>query len=144
MQAISISNPYSTPQCRNSISVQCLLCGQFSASQWKAELIHAHGSLDAILSYELLGDELSGIIHTWTMADLFDECYAFLPGLGALGAVPASSKDSILTARPVTTCTIDGKTTTGVPVKSLDRGEKAGAAIGKFITYVFFVVVELR
>lgn len=99
-----------------------------------AELIHMHGSLDAILSYELLDDEFSGVIDKWTMSNMFDECYAFLPGLGTIGSVPASSKDSILTARPVTTCTTDGKTTIGEAVKSLDRSEKAAIAVGKSST----------
>jgi hypothetical protein len=98
------------------------------------ELIHMHGSLDAILSYELLDDEFSGIIDKWTMGNMFDECYAFLPGVGSIGAVPSSSKDAVLTARPVTTCTTDGKTTMGVAVKSLDRGDKAAVAVGKSST----------
>ena len=101
------------------------------SDQIYAELIHMHGSLNAILSYELLDDEFSGEIDSWPMWNMFDECYAFLPGVGSIGAVPSSSEDSILTARPVTTCTIDGKTTIGGAVGSLDRGEKAAIAIGK-------------
>jgi hypothetical protein len=104
------------------------------SDQIYAELIHMHGSLDAILSYELLDDEFSGVIDKWTMWNMLDECYAFLPGLGTIGSVPASSKDSILTARPVTTCTTDGKTTIGEAVKSLDSGEKAAIAVGKSST----------
>ena len=102
------------------------------SDQIYAELIHMHGSLDAILSYELLDDEFSGVIETWTMWNMFDKCYAFLPGVGSLGAVPSSSEDSVLTARPVTTCTTDGKTTIGVAATSLDRGEKDAVGVGKY------------
>lgn len=104
------------------------------SNQIYGELIHMHGSLDAILSYELLDGDFSGVIDNWTMWNMFDECYAFFPGVGTLGTVPSTSEDSVLTARPVTTCTTDGKTTIGVAVRSLDRGEKAAIAVGKFST----------
>ena len=101
------------------------------SDQIYAELIHMHGSLDAILSYELLDGDFGGVIDNWTMWNMFDECYAFLPGVGTLGTVPSSSTDSVLTARPVTTCTTDGKATIGAAVQSLDRGEKAAIGVGK-------------
>ena len=99
-----------------------------------AELIQMGGSLDAILSYEVFDGSEGGVIDKWTMWNGFHECYAFLPGVGTLGKVPPTSRDSVLSAKPVTTCTTGGKTTIGVPVQSLDRGEKAAIAVGKSST----------
>lgn len=95
------------------------------------ELIHLSGNLDAILSYDALDDEFSGQIHKWTLWNMFDRCYAFLPGSGSIGSVPPTSKDSVLTAKPVTTCTTDGKPTVSAVIKTLSRGDKAAIAIGK-------------
>ena len=96
------------------------------------ELIHMGATLNAILSYEILGGELAGQIESWQMWDGLDECYAFLPGLGSLGPVPASSKSSVLTAPPIMKCTTDGKVSVGAALKSLSPGAKAGAAIGEY------------
>ena len=99
------------------------------------ELIHLSASLDAKLSYELLGDESSGPLDSWTIWNALDECYAFLPGSGSLGPVPTSSADSVLTEKPVTTCTTDGgQVTVGSIVQSLSPGVKAGVAVGQYQT----------
>ena len=112
-----------------------------------AELIHLSASLDAVLRYELLDDKVHGKIDSWTMFDLLDECYAFLPGSGSIARVPASSKAPILTAAAVSTCTTDGRTTIGMALKALSSGEKAGIAIGKcrnplVLRYIVHVVTE--
>ena len=96
-----------------------------------AELIHLGGSLDAKLRYELLDDDFSGLIYKKSMWNMLDKCYAFLPGVGSLGEVPPSSKDAVLTAKPVTTCTTDGKPSIGAAVKSLSSGTEAAIAVGK-------------
>ena len=96
-----------------------------------AELVQLSATLDAKLSYELLDDEFSGDIDSWTMADLVEECYAFLPGVGSLGRVPDSSADPVLTAAAVTTCTTDGKAAVETALRALSRGEKAGIIAGK-------------
>jgi hypothetical protein len=96
------------------------------------ELIHLTASLDAKLGYELLGDEFSGLLGNWTIGKPVDKCYAFLPGSGSIGQVPPLSTDSVLTAKPVTTCTTDGgRVTVGSIVQSLSPGFKAGIAVGK-------------
>lgn len=101
------------------------------SDQIYAELIQLQGKLDAKLSYELLdGDET--LLDSWEIWNALDECYAFLPGLGSIGPVPASSKSAVLTAAAVTTCTTDGTTTVGAALKSLSPGTKAGAVIGKY------------
>ena len=96
------------------------------------ELIHLTASLDAKLSYELLDDEFSGPLGNWTIWNALDECYAFLPGSGSIGPVPTLSTDSVLTEKPVTTCTTDGgQVTVGSLVHSLGPGIKAGIACGE-------------
>ena len=105
-----------------------------------AELIHLNGALVAELSYEILDGHETGIIDTWTIWDALDKCYAFFPGLGSIGAVPASSKSPLLTAPAIRTCTTGGTTnTTGTAaivtgLKSLSPGAKAGAVIGEYPT----------
>jgi hypothetical protein len=59
-----------------------------------AELIHMNGALGAELSYELLGGDESDVIKSWHIRDALDECYAFFPSLGFIGAVPSSSNRS--------------------------------------------------
>jgi hypothetical protein len=114
-----------------------------------AELIHLDGTLLAELSYELLNGEDTGIIDTWPIWDALDECYAFFPGLGFIGAVPDSDKSPLLSAAAVTTCTTGGKTaTTGAgaitaAIKSLSPGDKAAAIIGKH-PEKYFVIVNIR
>lgn len=97
-----------------------------------AELIHMGATLDAKLSYEALGNEFSGEIDSWQLWSGIDKCYAFLPGSGSIGPVPASSQDSILTEKPVTTCTTDGNPTIAMAVQSLTPRIKAGIAAGKY------------
>jgi hypothetical protein len=103
-----------------------------------AELIHLNGALIAELSYEILDGGKTGIIDTWTIWDALDKCYAFFPGLGSIGAVPASSKSPLLTAPAITTCTTGGTTSTtgtaaiGAALKSLSPGAKAGTVIGEY------------
>jgi hypothetical protein len=103
-----------------------------------AELIHFNGELIAQLSYELLDGDKTGIIANWTIWDALDECYAFFPGLGFIGAVPSSSKSPLLTASAITTCSTGGTTSTtgtaavATALKSLSPGAKAGAVIGKY------------
>lgn len=100
-------------------------------------LIHTTGAFVAELSYELLGGAKNGTLETWTMFTAWDRCFAFLPGLGALGEVPSSPKSKALTAPPITTCTTGGSTNaTGAAavrsaLRSLSPGAKAGAVIGK-------------
>ena len=103
-----------------------------------AELIHLSGALNATLSYEILGGHEDGTLDTWALWDGYDKCYAFFPGLGSIGAVPASSQSPLLTAPPVTTCTTGSTTSTtgtaaiGTALKSLSPGAKAGAVIGEY------------
>ena len=102
-----------------------------------AELIHLNGALVAELSYEILDGGKTGIIDTWTIWDALDKCYAFFPGLGSIGAVPASSKSPLLTAPAITTCTTGTTSTTGTAaigaaLKSLSPGAKAGVVIGEY------------
>lgn len=110
-----------------------------SSDQIYAELIHINGDLLAVLSYELLGGDESGVLDSWTMWDGLHECYAFFPGLGFIGAVPPSSKSKLLTAPPITTCTTGtGPGATGIAglgeaLKGLSPGEKAGAVIGEVL-----------
>ena len=105
-----------------------------------AELIHLNGTLVAELSYELLDGNKTGVIDNWIIWDALDECYAFFPGLGSIGAVPASSKSPLLTAAAITTCTTGGTTTNtgtaavGAALKSLSPGAKAGAVIGEYLS----------
>jgi hypothetical protein len=68
------------------------------ADQIYDQLIHLSGSLDAVLSYSLLEDESEGVLANWTIWDAVDECYAFLPGAGKIGPVPASSDSPKLVA----------------------------------------------
>ena len=108
------------------------------SDQIYAELINLNGALVASLSYELLDGDESGNINNSTLVDALNECYAFFPGLGSLGAVPPSSKASNLTATAVTTCTTGGTTTTTgtaavhAAFKSLSPGSKARIAIGEY------------
>jgi hypothetical protein len=114
-----------------------------------AELIHVNGALVAELSYELLGGENSGILETWKIHNATDDCYAFFPGLGSIGAVPASPQSRLLTAAAVTTCTTGGSTSTtegtgttavAVALKSLSSGAKAGAVIGGYLSSCTWLV----
>ena len=98
-----------------------------------AELIQLHGELDAILSYELLDGDKSGVLEKWTMWDALDECYAFLPGLGTIAGVPDSSKSPVLTAQALTTCITEGKVSTYTALASLSSNDRAAIAIGEYI-----------
>ena len=107
------------------------------SDQIYAELIHMHGGLVANLSYEILGGDESGVIDQWNIGKPLEECYAFFPGLGSIGAVPSSPKSELLTAAPITKCTSgDGPAATGTAavakaLRGLSPGEKAGAVIGE-------------
>ena len=113
------------------------------SDQIYAELIHMSGGLVANLSYEILGGDESGLIDSWDLDDLLDECYAFFPGLGFIGAVPDSSKSELLTAAPITTCTSGaGPVATGTAavvkaLRGLSPGEKAGVVIGELHFFAY-------
>ena len=102
------------------------------------ELINLTGDLNAVLGYELLNEAKSGTIDSWRIHDELNECFAFYPGLAALGNVPDSSNAAVLSATPRTKCTTAGTNSTatgnaalGATLKSLSPGAKAGAVIGK-------------
>ncbi|TAQ85817.1 hypothetical protein B7494_g5863 [Chlorociboria aeruginascens] len=113
-----------------------------SSNEIYAELVHLNGTLVAELSYEVLNGDETGVIETWSIWDALDKCYAFLPGLGALGDVPSSSDSRLLTTVPITTCdtgssmTANGTASTtgtaavGAALKSLSPRAKAGAIVG--------------
>jgi hypothetical protein len=113
------------------------------SDQVYAELIHMNGALVAELSYELLGGDESGVIDTWNITDVLDECYAFFPGLGFIGTVPSSSKSELLTAAPITTCTAGagagttGTAAVGEALRGLSPGAKAGAVIGELLFWLY-------
>lgn len=119
------------------------------SDQIYAELIHMNGELVAELSYELLGGFESGLIEHWNIRDELDECYAFFPGLGFIGAVPSSPKSKLLTAAPITTCTAGagagttGTATVGEALRELSAGAKAGAVIGELPVLVLSKAVVL-
>lgn len=113
------------------------------SDQIYGELIHMNGSLIAGLSYELLGGRESGVLENWHIARVLNECYAFFPGLGFIGAVPSSSKSELLTAAPITKCTAGaepgttGTAAVGEALRGLSPGAKAGAVIGELLFWLF-------
>jgi hypothetical protein len=104
-----------------------------------AELIQMNGALVAKLSYELFSGNESVVLYQWHIWNVLDECYAFFPGLGFIGAVPSSSKSELLTAAPITKCTSGpgpgptGTAAVGEALRGLSPGAKAGAVIGELL-----------
>lgn len=106
-----------------------------------AELIQVKREFVAKLSYGLLDEFKTGTIDQWPVGERWDGCFAFFPGLAAVGPVTSSSKAQILTADAVTPCVLGGGTATatgaaavGAALKSLSLGAKAGAVIGESST----------